>query len=321
MSLAEDIRDDTPVAALGGNAPLLEMAGRITPDKLRTLQRILAAATEELAKRLQELAGLEFRIRLADLRVARPATLELSAQNSAVATYDAAGAGEAAGFVLDRGALDLFVETLLGGGAPGRAPAGERPVSGFDLAIAGLAVDHFAEVLQEAFAGALPFAIRPGPLQSGEHVELFVALEEEAVIASLALVAAGEEGEMHVLLPTPVAASLRPCRLQAAGRRPDPHWQQIMDARLRATAVTCAAVLDGGDMRLSEIAGLNEGDVLWLKTPPDARARFTCDGETLFTGELGQSEGFFTIRIEEEEASTRAFLEEMAQRRMLGERS
>ena len=321
MSLAEDIRDDAALGSLGGNAPLLELSGRITPDKMRTLQRILTAGMETATERLEEMAGIQFRLSLADLHVAAPSSLEIAPQDQAVARIDANGAGEAAGFLLERPCIDLFVETLLGGGAPGRAPVPERPLSGFDLAVAEAGVKAFAESLQGAFAGALPFALVPESPRSGDAVEHFAAIEEEAVIATFTLAAAGEEGRLHLLLPTAVAAALKPCRLQAAGRRPDPHWQQIMDARLRSTTVTCATVLDGGDMMLSEIAGLKEGDVLWLKTPPDAKARFTCDGETLFTGELGQSEGFFTIRIEDEEASTRAFLEEMAQRRMLGGQS
>ncbi len=319
MALAEDIRDDVTFGTLGGNAPLLELAGRITPDRMRTLQRLLVAGLESAAERLREMAGLEVRVSLADLHVAAPAHLDADPRMQAVARIDANGTGEAAGFLLERECIDLLVEVLLGGGAPGRAPVPQRAPSGFDLTVAEAGVKALAEGLQEAFAGALPFALVPESPRSGDAVRHFAALEEEAVIATFTLAAADEEGRLHLLLPAAVAAALKPCRLQATGRRPDPQWQQIMDARLRSTTVTCATVLDGGDMMLSEIAGLKEGDVLWLKTPPDAKARFTCDGETLFTGELGQSEGYFTLRIEDEEASTRAFLEEMAQRRMLGD--
>ncbi len=321
MSLAEDIRDAAASSRIGGNAALLEMAGRLTPDRLRTLQRLLSAGLEAAAERLEEMAGLTIRLSLADLQVAAPAAVIADPAEQAVARIEANGAGEAAGFVLERPCIDLFVEVLLGGGAPGRAPVPERPLSGFDLAVAEAGVKAFAESLQGAFAGALPFALVPEAPRTGDVVEHFAAIDEEAAIATFTLAAAGEEGRLHLLLPTAAVAALKPCRVQAGARRPDPHWQQVMDARLRATTVTCATVLDGGDMMLSEIAGLREGDVLWLKTPPDSRARFTCDGETLFTGELGQSEGFFTIRIEEETSGTRAFLEEMAQRRMLGDRS
>ncbi len=297
----------------GGNAVLLTGAGRIPPEKMRSLARLLKETAVQMREALEEVAGLRFEFMEEDLRLTTPADLGIKPGAWAASTFDAGAHGHPAALLFDRAAVDLIVETFLGGGAEGRAPSAERPFSAFDLLLAGQAAKIMTQTLNEILGKAAGLQMNPEAADADLTVRE-LSQDTRPVVAWMArFSAADEEGRLLLVLPAALAQALKPCRLaQSEAEHVDPHWRRALDARLAETGIACAAVLDGGDMPLDAVARLAVGDILWLKTTPDTPVRFVCDGETLFTCELGQEHGFFSLQLLGTEPGTRDFLAGLA---------
>jgi flagellar motor switch protein FliM len=56
-------------------------------------------------------------------------------------------------------------------------------------------------------------------------------------------------------------------------------------------------VIEERQLTLADIAGLQTGQVLVLQANAKTKVKLECNAEPLFLSDLGQAEGFYTLRI------------------------
>ena len=107
---------------------------------------------------------------------------------------------------------------------------------------------------------------------------------------------------MFVIVPqsalTPLRQSLARVISGESNAR-DPTWTRQMRQEVQRTGVTVRAVLEEDDFTLGKIAELKVGQVLKLQSTPRSRIKLESNHQPLFWCHLGQSEGFYTVRIDE----------------------
>jgi flagellar motor switch protein FliM len=123
-----------------------------------------------------------------------------------------------------------------------------------------------------------------------------------AIAAKFLLQAINRGGEMFVIMPqsalTPLRQSLARVISGESNAR-DPTWTKQMRQEIQRTGVTVRAVLEEDDFDLGKISGLKVGQVLKLQSTPRSRIKLESNHQPLFWCHLGQSEGFYTLRIDE----------------------
>ncbi len=80
-------------------------------------------------------------------------------------------------------------------------------------------------------------------------------------------------------------------------------WSTRMQSSLALAEVQLRAVMNRPDMALEELSSLKVGDVVEFGDAKSATVLLECDGETLFTGEVGQKDGQFAVHVVSEVAA------------------
>lgn len=74
-------------------------------------------------------------------------------------------------------------------------------------------------------------------------------------------------------------------------------WSDKMQSSLALAEVELTAVMNRPDMPLVELSNLKVGDVVEFGDAKSAVVLLECEGETLFTGEVGQKDGHFAVHV------------------------
>lgn len=74
-------------------------------------------------------------------------------------------------------------------------------------------------------------------------------------------------------------------------------WSDRMQSSLALAEVQLTAVMNRPDMPLVELSNLKVGDVVEFGDAKSAVVLLECEGETLFTGEVGQKDGHFAVHV------------------------
>ncbi|GEM_PF-7058426 len=317
---------DQADVAQRGDELLISASAHLPAEKLRLLRAILAQACQNLRDRLHELGDVSFDTSLTEVQVSPAQELGLRASGWLVALCTVKHHNTLSCIGLDAGAVHLFIEAVLGGRPDEREIVQRSQWGYFDQVLAGQAAAELAGCLQQAFAPSTELDISLSEIRPGNEVEE-LALEQRPVLTARIRLQAGERrGTLQVVLPPGIAASLKACPLElpdsASGEQdgddatPSGPWAQELDSRLRTSEVACRAVLDGGEMLLADVARLQVGQVLELRTREGAPVRLECNGEPLFHAELGQADGRFVLRLRQPVDAA----EELAQAMITGNR-
>jgi flagellar motor switch protein FliM len=126
----------------------------------------------------------------------------------------------------------------------------------------------------------------------------------------------GRGGALSVVVPQ---AALDPLlRNSAQGSRdkaaPDPDWSRHIENEVKRAEVTLRALLTEEELTLGDIAALDIGKILPLKVNAASRVRLECNGQALFSCELGQVSGTYTLRVEEIIAQERGLVDDILSR-------
>ena len=98
---------------------------------------------------------------------------------------------------------------------------------------------------------------------------------------------------------------------QADEPAPDPHWVAQITRGLNQTELAIRAVLETDGYTLGDISRLKAGDILKLQATLRSPVKVESNDQPLFLAAIGESDGFHTLRIEEEIDAGRQFLSDV----------
>jgi len=112
----------------------------------------------------------------------------------------------------------------------------------------------------------------------------------------------GRESNVFVLIPQTALNSVR----QDLGRDlsaelsvRDPRWTMQIQKEIGQTEITVRGLIEERHFSLEDIAGLKEGQVLTLQATAKTRVKLECNAEHIFWCDLGQADGYYTLRIQD----------------------
>ena len=238
---------------------------------------------------------------LADAKVA--GLLRRRGADPVFAVLDAPGWSTQVGLQFDRAFVATVVEALFGGAdeefGPGKP---DGPLSAVETRIAEVAAGQAAEALRVGFADILPTAFRVMKLQSKPDLLFLGRPNAAVVVGSLRLVALGHAVGIDLLVPrAALDAFAERLAVLPADEPPcaDPRWCEQLEGEVSRALIGLEAIIEMQAMTLGSIAKLQPGTLLPLPRNAANNVRLLCEGKDLFRCDLGQSSGFYTVRVEE----------------------
>jgi flagellar motor switch protein FliM len=206
--------------------------------------------------------------------------------------------------VLEQDLVFTLIETMLGGDGSDEAFKEPRPFSTIERGVA----KAFVEIVVDALNRVLsPMSPADFELEKVDTRLDFVTLggrTEEALLARIGFESLGRSGEMSLIFPR-VAINRVKSHLSKAPpaletKLVDPVWTQQFERRVTRAEVLVQAAVDVDGYVLGDIAALVVGQVVPLGDHAQRQIALSSEGEALFSCELGQSDGFYSIRITSE---------------------
>lgn len=273
-------------------------------DKMPLFGEALAATALAWSDSLAALSGaapiFSF-VGLVDTKVA--GLLRRRGADPVFAVLDAPGWSAQVGLQFDRAFVSTVVEALFGGAdeefGPGKP---DGPLSAVETRIAEVAAGQAAEALRAGFADILPTAFRFLKVQSKPDLLFLGRPNAAVVVGSLRLVALGHTVGIDLLVPrAALDAFAERLAVLPADEPPcaDPRWCEQLEGEVSRALMSLEAVIEMQPMTLGSIAKLQPGALLPLPRNAANNVRLLCEGKDLFRCDLGQSSGFYTVRVEE----------------------
>jgi flagellar motor switch protein FliM len=203
--------------------------------------------------------------------------------------------------VLERDFVFTLIEAMLGSEGNDAPYKEVRPLSTIERGVA----TSFAEIAAEALNRVIsPMSMADFQIEKVDTRLGSVVLGgrgEAAVLARLGVEALGCTGEMSLILPRVAIERLRPhlAKTPAAleSKLIDPKWTRQFEDRVTRAEVAVCASIDVHGFSLRDIVALVPGQIITLGDQAQRQVALASEEEPLFTCELGQSDGFYSIRI------------------------
>ena len=214
-----------------------------------------------------------------------------------------------------------FIFTLadaLFGSDGGEAPLAEqRKLSSLEIRLAQKTFVLLGRALQNAFETVCDVAFKLERVDTRLDFAVIAPRNSFAVHTRVRLRILGRHSEMFILIPQAALNSVR----QQLGRDlsndaavRDPAWTKQIEAEIGRTDVAVKGVIEERQFFLADIAALKVGGILELQATTRTRVRLECNAEPLFWCNLGQGEGFYTLRIDESVSREQEFLDDVLSR-------
>jgi flagellar motor switch protein FliM len=218
---------------------------------------------------------------------------------------------------LDHNFIFTLAEALFGGDG-GEAAFGERrKLSSLELRLAQKTFELLGRALQSSFATVSDTVFKLERVETRLDFAVIAPRNSFGVNAKVKLRILGRHGEMFILIPQAALNSVR----QQLGRDlsndaavRDPAWTRQIESEIGRTEVAVKGVIEERHFVLADIADLKVGGILQLQATTKTRIRLECNAEPLFWCNLGQGEGFYTLRIDESVNQEQQFIDDVLSR-------
>ena len=281
---------------------LLDAAG-LALDQLPMLQVIFDRVATYCAESLRHLAASQPYYSLSNVETGRIGDLlEMYEGNALAGIFNVPEWDNHVIVGFDRDFIFSLIEILFG--SDGSEPPIEdgRGFSNIEVHVAHAVFEQVARALQTSFALVSEAQFKFERSETRMDFAVIGRRNNLAVAAKFLLQAINRGGEMFVIVPqsalTPMRQSLARVISGESNAR-DPTWTRQMRQEVQRTGVTVRAVLEEDDFDLGKIAELKVGQILKLQSTPRSRVKLESNHQPLFWCHLGQSEGFYTVRIDE----------------------
>lgn len=201
---------------------------------------------------------------------------------------------------LERRLVFAIMEAMFGG--EGTEPPFEstRPFTALETRVGRVICEFTAKSLEKAFSGISEITLDPERFETALEFTTLGQTSMMMVHAAVLFQVLDQGGLMHVLIPQ---NSLNPIRQKLERERraqpvsADPRWTSALQSRISIAEVKVSAFLEGKELQLSELVKLKPGATIELEGSGH-NIVLECEGDKLFRGHLGQSQGNFTITID-----------------------
>ncbi|MES0881933.1 flagellar motor switch protein FliM [Roseibium sp. SCP14] len=202
----------------------------------------------------------------------------------------------------DRDFIFTLVDVLFG--ADGTEPPidEERPFSNIETRIARTMFELAAKSLAESFAPIAETTLKIERIESRMDFAVVGRRNNPAVVARLLQQAIGRGGEVFVVMPHSTLNPLRQRLSQVlsgemSGR--DKQWTQHFHNEIQRTEVKLEAILEEREMSLGDLSDLQVGQIIELQATARSPVTLACNEQPVFTCQLGQLDGSYTLQIDE----------------------
>jgi flagellar motor switch protein FliM len=296
-------------AAAGRRAPgakpgrWFEKPGASPADKIPAFREALHAVAAAWQERFRSLAAVEGEISFTDVTVCRVGDVPgRRGAASVLAALQAPGWKTRVGVNFDRVFVTTMVEALFGGAGEDVGASAGTPLSPVDRQIAELTVRHVADALGAGFARCLPSPFHSEGLLPKFDPGFLGKPAAAVVVGTLALATLDGTVELDVLVPLAammVFADELAIPADADPTYEDPRWTQRLEVEVGRAVMHLTATIDLHPMELGAVAAFAEGQLIELPKGAGGQVRLSCGADDLFGCELGQSAGFYTVRVEQ----------------------
>ncbi|HUB63097.1 MAG TPA: FliM/FliN family flagellar motor switch protein [Methylocella sp.] len=195
-----------------------------------------------------------------------------------------------------------LVEALFGGDGSETSLIEKRQFSNIELRLAKKAFDLFAQALQNSFASVCETVFKLDRVETRLDFVAIAPRTAFGVRARLKLRILGREGNLFVLIPQSALNSVRQDLVRDVSAEVsvrDPRWSRQIQNEISQAEIAIRGIIEERHFSLEDIAGLKIGQVLNLEATAKTRVKLECNAEHLFWCDLGQADGFYTLRIQE----------------------
>ncbi len=280
-----------------------EKPGGSPADRIPAFREALADVATAWQSRFTSLAAAQGEILFSDVAVCKVDEIVVRrAPGAQLAVVKASGWNTRIGISFDRIFVTTMVEALFGGGGEDLTATATAPLSPVDLQIADVVVRQVSEALALGFAKRLPSAFVPEGFQTKFDATFLGKPGAAVVVGTLTLSTLDNVVELDVLVPLAammVFADELAEPPDDSQSYEDPRWTQRLEAEISRASMSLTACVDLDPMELGAIATLEVGQLIELPKGATGKIRLQCEGDDLFLCDLGQSSGFYTVRVEQ----------------------
>jgi flagellar motor switch protein FliM len=285
-----------------GPERLLDSAG-ISVERMPMLHVIFDRMATQCSENARQLSTAPAYFSVASIKTERIGSILESFEGRAVVAVFQVQAWDARiMFGLDNKLVFTLVEALFGGDGSEAAYTETRALTNLEMRVAQKTFEMIARTLQMGFSVIEETNFRFERIESRMDFAVIAPRNNFAVITRLNLRMLGRSNELFVVIPQ---AALNPIRqslsrdLSNEALVPDPRWSKQIHHEVRRSEVTVKAVIEEDDFTLGDIADLKVGQIMELTATPRSRVVLECNGERLFWCHLGQTEGNYTLKVDE----------------------
>ncbi|QXX74724.1 flagellar motor switch protein FliM [Methylovirgula sp. HY1] len=297
-----------------GSEPLLDTAG-ISVERMPMLHVIFDRMTTQCSEALRQLSSAPAYVTVNSMKTERIGNiLESYDGRAAVAVLQAQSWDARVMFGLDNGLVFTLVEALFGGDGTEMPYSESRPLTNIELRFAQKMLDLVSRALQVCFSSVIETRFKFERLETRMDFAVIAPRNSFAVITRINIRMLGRSGELFIVIPQ---AALTPIRqnlsrdLTNEVSIPDPAWTKHIQSEVGRAEVTVRAVIEEQGFTLGDIADLQVGAILELQATSHSRVRLEGNAEPLFWCQLGQSDGKYTLRIEDPVDTEQEFLDDL----------
>ena len=293
---------------------LLESGG-LSIERLPMLKTIADRLASHCEEEFRNLTGMQIYMVINDLSVGKIGQILDSYETRAVANVYHANEWESRLLLgLDRSFVFTLTEILFGGDGSEPAFDTDRAFTNIEMKVAQRAFDLAISSLQAAFAPVANLTFMYERTEARLEFAIAGRRSNLAVLARVGLRLMDRTGELFVVIPQQALNPLRQLLaidLTTTTTHSDPKWTKKIERELHRTEVSMRALLQSEDLELGDIADWKIGQFIPLKSIEEGFLRLECEGQPIFTCELGRAKDVYTVRVRDPIDLEAEFIDDM----------
>lgn len=295
-------------------------AAELSVERLPMLQVLFETVCEELVEQFLGLSEATLDVALERVWTGTIHEIDISNDRHIVVQLHMDEGKPSAYFIMDRPALYLLLECMLGAGGSARPYLAQHEFTALELLFAKTIANHAGQAFCRVYGEIIDVTMSVVSAHKGTDVDMLLIADEAFLTANMALEVFSRAGAMHILIPQAILAPIKNRFISVKNQDndvSDQPWIEHIKSQLQHTDMECQATLDGGQITLGDVARMKVGQVLELGIPPDSPVRLSSNDQDLFWCQLGQAEGSFTLKISDPASEKKDFLDVMLESREL----